>query len=247
MSVNNKNHDLTDFDTTLFPLIRLGGLAALVTVVISITEIAITFLPGGNISSITVKDWLALFENNPFMGLRNLGLLNLLFTCFGLPMFLALFQIHKRNTPTLAFLALIASLIGASVFLATNRAFPMLELSNQYQLATAANQKMVLEAAGQSLLAVGESHTPGTFIGFALSEIAGILISAAMIRRSYFSKITSLLGLVGFSSLLVFEVCVTFFPNLGSNVMVIAMVGGIANLSWSALTGLQIIKISKKA
>lgn len=226
-------------------LIRVGGFAALLTVVISLVEIAITFLPGGNLSSITVQDWFALFNQNVFMGLRNLGLLNILFTCVGLPLFLALFWIHKSSRPTLATLAMVVSFVGAAVFLATNRAFAMLDLSNQYRLATSLDQRLILEAAGQALLAVGESHTPGTFIGFTLSEIAGALISIAMLRGSFFSKVNAMLGMIGFSFLFIFEIGASFVPEMDFLIMIFAMIGGILNMIWGALTGIRMLKPQK--
>lgn len=223
-------------------LVRVGGFAALFTVLISIVEIAITFLPGGNLSSITIQDWFTLFDRNAFMGLRNLGLLNILFTCAGIPLFLALFQIHKKCSTTLAVLAMIVSFVGAAVFLATNRAFAMLDLSSQYQLATSSNQKMILEAAGQALLVTGESHTPGTFVGFALSEIAGVLISIAMFRGSFFSKVNAILGIIGFGFLFLFEVGASFVPGMGVLIMFFAMIGGILNMGWGTLTGIRIFQ-----
>jgi len=60
----------------------IGGVAALLTVLNGLAEIGITFLPGGGMSgdSSTAVDWFTLFRNSPFMGLRNLGLLNIFFT-----------------------------------------------------------------------------------------------------------------------------------------------------------------------
>src|SRR5659263_181190 len=60
-------------------LYRVGGMAALGTVLVGLVEMDITFLPGGNTVKKTVFDWFTLFQNNRFMGLRDLGLLNILF------------------------------------------------------------------------------------------------------------------------------------------------------------------------
>jgi hypothetical protein len=160
---------------------------ALITVVVGLIEIMITFLPGGNTPYETVTDWFTLFQNNWFLGLRNLGLLNIIIAVLGIPTFLALYGAHRRVNQAYAALAMIISFIGVAVFLATNRAFPMFELSNQYAAATTDAQRAMLTAAGQVMLSVGQSHTPGTFLGFCLSEVADLIISVVMLR----SKICS--------------------------------------------------------
>ena len=63
---------------------------------------------------------------------------------------------------------MIISLMGIIVFLTTNRAFALLDLSNQYTAATTDTQRSVLIAAGQALLSVGRGHAPGSFMGFTL-------------------------------------------------------------------------------
>ena len=163
-------------------LYKLGGVAALLIVLTGLLEIVLTFLPGGYASSDSVTDWFTLFQNNWFLGLRNLGLLNIVMIMMGIPMFFALCIAHRNFDLPYAALALMISFIGVAVFYGTNRAFPMLDLSNQYAAATTEAQRAMLSAAGQAMLSVGESHTPGTFLGFFLSEVAGILISVVMLR-----------------------------------------------------------------
>ena len=145
---------------------KLGGMAAIGAVLVGVLEIIITFLPGGNTVQETARDWFALFQQNWFMGLRDLGLLNIFLDLLALLIFFALYFAHRESPyQPYAALAVIISLLGIGVFLATNRAFPMLALSWQYAIATTDSQRAVLEAAGQSMLSVGQSHTPGTFLG----------------------------------------------------------------------------------
>lgn len=56
---------------------KIGGTAALLTVVAAFGEMLVTFLPGGSSPVETVFDWFAQLQGNWFMGLRNLGLLNI--------------------------------------------------------------------------------------------------------------------------------------------------------------------------
>ncbi len=132
------------------------------------------------------------------MGLRDLGLLNILFYALDIPIFFALFIAHRKSSQTLAALAMIVSFIGVAVFYATNRAFAMLDLSNQFALATSEAQRSILAAAGQAMLSVGQSHTPGTFLAFFLSESASLMVSAVMLRGKLFSKANVYVGFIGF-------------------------------------------------
>lgn len=226
-------------------LYRIAGIAALCTVLVGLVEIGITFLPGGNTSKSTVFDWFTHFQNNPFMGLRDLGLLNLFFYALDLPIFFALFIAHRKSSQTLAVLAMIVSFIGVAVFYATNRAFAMLDLSNQFALATSEAHRSILAAAGQAMLSVGQSHTPGTFLAFFFSESASLMISAVMLRAKLFSKANVYVGFVGFTFMLIFEICASFVLALQGVVMILAMVGGILSLVWEVLVALRLFQLSR--
>jgi len=225
-------------------LYKIGGVAALLTVLVGFVESSLTFLPGGTSAElVTVVDWFTLFQDNPFMGLRNLGLLNMGFSVLAIPAFLALYAAHRRVNPSYAALAMIVSFIGVAVFFATNRAFPMLALSRQYAVATTEAQRASLIAAGQAMLSVGASHTPGTFIAFFFSEVAGIVMSIVMLRSKVFSKVNAYLGILGFALLLVFEIFTSFVWALDTEVMLFAMLGGLLSSAWYVLLALRLFKL----
>jgi hypothetical protein len=223
---------------------KIGALSALSAVLVGLIEILITFLPGGNTSQETVLDWFMLFQDNWFMGLRNLGLLNIVLNALAIPTYYALYAAHRKSVyQPYAALATIISLIGIGVFFATNRAFAMLDLSHQYAAAATDAQRAILEAAGQSLLSVGASHTPGTFLGFALAEVAGIMISVVMLRSKIFSRATAYAGILGFSVLLAFEFISSFVTGLTGVTMVFAMVGGLASMAWYVLIARRLLQL----
>ena len=225
-------------------LCNLGGIAALLVVLTAIAEIAITFLPGGYLTADTVIEWFALLQNNPFMGLRNLGLLNIIMTACGIPLVFALYWVHRKVNPPLATLALILSFIGTSVFYATNRAFPMLDLSAQYAAASDA-QRAMLEAAGQAMLSVGQSHTPGTFLAFFFAELGGILMAVVILRGKVLSPASAIAGLLGFSGLLLFEIVSDFVPSGYETMLPVAMIAGLANIAWYILVAFGLFRIAK--
>jgi hypothetical protein len=233
-------------DSNWKSLYKVGGAAALMAVLVGLSEIIITFLPGGGVSSgiVTVIDWFTLFQNNWFLGLRNLGLLNIFLTALAIPIFFALYAAHRRVNQAYAALAMIIAFIGVAVFFATNRAFPMLELSRQYAAATTDAQRSILVAAGQAMLSVGQSHTPGTFIGFFLTEVAAIVISIVMLRSQVFSKASAYAGILGFGLLLIFEVCSSFVPALDVAI-IFAMGGGLLSMAWYILIARRLFQLGQ--
>ena len=225
---------------------KIGGVAALSTVLVGLIEIIITFLPGGNVTLVIVLDWFNLFHRNWFMGLRDMGLLNIFLNILSILIYLAIYAAHRESPlKPFAMVATIVSFLGIGIFFSTNRAFPMLALSNQYATATTDAQRTILEAAGQSLLSVGQSHTPGTFFGFFFAELAGVLISIVMFRSKLFSKTTAYMGMFGFGCLAIFEVFSSFVTGLSTMAMVLAIFGGLLSMAWDILTALRLFQLGK--
>ena len=84
-------------------LYRVGGVAALVAVLVGLIETGITFLPGGtSAGTVSVVDWYTLFQSNPFIALRNLGLLNMFFNVTAIPAYLALYGALRKTNYSLA-------------------------------------------------------------------------------------------------------------------------------------------------
>jgi hypothetical protein len=92
------------------------------------------------------------------------------------------------------------------------------------------------------MLSVGESHTPGTFLGFFLSESAGIVISVVMLRSGIFSKATAYAGILGFGLLSIFEVFASFAVGAGGATMVFAMLGGLLSMAWYVLVARRLFQ-----
>lgn len=226
-------------------LYRLGGAAALLVVLTALFEIIITFLPGGYRTSETVIDWFTLLQEDWFLGLRNLGLLNIIIVALGIPVFFALYVAHRPANQTFAALAIIISLLGVAVFYATNRAFPMLDLSMRYAAAVSESERAMIVAAGQAMLSVGQSHTPGTFLAFFLSEIGGFAMSLVMLQGRVFSRASAYAGIAGFGLLFVFEILSSFVPPLHATALILALGGGIANMTWYILIARRLFQLGQ--
>ncbi|WP_172450820.1 DUF4386 family protein [Candidatus Chloroploca asiatica] len=156
----------------------------------------------------------------------------------------ALFAAHRTVNPGWAGLALVIAAIGGAVFFATNRSFAMLALSNRYATATDDAQRAALVAAGEAMLAVGESHTPGTFLAFALSLLASLLMAWVMLRGGIFSRASAYVGMLGFGFLLVFEILSVFVPALFDVAMIFAMIGGIASIVWYFMVARRLFQLA---
>jgi hypothetical protein len=230
-------------------LYRIGGTAALMAVLVMLAEIFITFLPGGGATgpgTVTVLDWFALFQNSPLMGLRNLGLINMIATSLAIPMLLSLYVAHRKVDKVYSTLALILGLVGATIYLANNTAFPMLALSEKYAAATTDAQRSLLAAAGEAMLAQAESHAPGTFVGFFYTEISSIAISIVMLRGRIFGKPAAYAGMLGFGLLFIFEILSSFVPAWFDIAMIFAVVGGLSSITWYALIAQGLFQLGKE-
>lgn len=229
---------------------RLGATAAFLTVLVMVSEILITFLPGGGRvapEEVTVLKWFDLFRGSWFLGLRNLGLINMIVTILLIPTVIALFGALRVPREAWAGMALILSVMGAGVYLAGNTGLPMLTLSRQYAAATTEVERAAIEAAGRAMLALGESHTPGTFVAFLLLQCGALVNSALMLRSAHFGRWTAVTGLLGGALLLVFEIVSDFVQALFAISVFIAMAGGISSLIWYVLVGRDLLRLGRAA
>lgn len=227
---------------------RIGAIAVFATVLGMVSEIVITFLPGGGRvapEDVTILNWFVLFQGNWFLALRNLGLINMIAATLMLPALLALFGALKAEHEPWAALALVISVCGAAVYLAGNTGLPMFALSRQYAAATSNAQRASVEAAGQAMLALGESHTPGTFVAFLLLQCGAILNSSLILQSKHFGRATGVTGLLGGILLLAFEVVSDFIQALFAASLFIAMAGGVLSLVWYVLVGRDLLRLSR--
>ena len=247
--LTTKSSEVRGFgDSSWRSLYRLGGITAWITVLVMISEIVITFLPGGGRvapENVTVVDWFTLFQDSWFLGLRNLGLINMIATSLMIPTVLALFGALRRDREAFAALAVLLSFLGAGAYLASNTGFGMLTLSGQYAAATSEAQRAAIEAAGRAMLALGESHTPGTFVPFLFIEAGGILISVVMLRSGIFGRWTAITGILGNGLLLLFEIVSDFIPALFGASLFIALGGGLLSMAWYVLVGRELGRLGR--
>jgi hypothetical protein len=220
---------------------KVGGITALIIMVLPLAEVAISFLPGvGQLSAgtVTVIDWFTLFQNHWFLALRNLGLLNIIGAAFLAPTIFALYSALRRDSEAYAAFGTILFFVGLAVYLASSRAFPVLSLSSQYAVATTDAQRSLLAAAGQAMLAEGQSRA-----GIPLMEFACLVISAVMLKSRVFSKATAHVGILGNALLIVVEIITTIARGLPSAGFVIAICGALSLMTWYLLVGRRLLQL----
>ncbi|MGB3635444.1 MAG: hypothetical protein WA982_15485 [Rubrobacteraceae bacterium] len=228
-------------------LYRIGGVAALITVLVALLDIIVSLLSGerdvepGRLSA---TDWFARFQESRFLALRDLGLWNIANTILSIPVYLALYGAHwrERSRPFAA-LAAILSFVGAAVYTSNNKALPMLALSDRYAAASTDAERARLAATGDAMLAQGEDFTPGSFSGFFLAEVAGIVMGIAMLRSWIFGRFNAWAGISGSGLLLAFTAWVTFVPAAFRRAMVLAMGGGLLSMAWHILTARRLFRL----
>jgi hypothetical protein len=157
---------------------------------------------------------------------------------------LALFHLHRETNPSFAGLAAILFVLGTGIYISSNTVFSMLALSNQYALASE-SQKPLLEAAGRALLAQGADLTPGTFMGFLFSQIAGLMMAVVLLRDGIFSKVTAWLGVAGFAIMLVFFSMAAFSPAEFNTAIMISAPGGLLLLAYNILLARRLFRLAR--
>jgi hypothetical protein len=222
-----------------------AGIATIIALTGIVLDVIVGSTTGGNLSALpqTAVDRFAQFQTSPLLGLYNLDLLNIVNQIFLIPAYVALYAAHRKTSHAFSLLALIIFLVGTTVFVTTNTALPMLELSNKYAVATTESQRILLAAAGEAMLVRGSHGSLGVLIGFLLPNIAGLIMSFAMLSGKIFSKVTSFMGIVGNILILFYIVLVTFAPNVKDMATAVSMPGGLLLMAWMIMFTIKFFKL----
>jgi hypothetical protein len=208
----------SDRDTNWQWLYWVGGAAVLIAVVVFRrhfgTEVMVLMDMGimGLEPPSSALDWFTLLQDNMFLGLILLDLFDIVnYALVGL-MFLALYGALRRANKVAMTVATACDLVGVAVYLASNQAFAMLALSDQYAAAATDAQRATFLAAGEALLAI---HNPGgIYLSLLLVALAGLIASVVMLRSRVFGKVTATVGVVANVLVLGYFVALAFAPAI---------------------------------
>lgn len=223
-----------------------GIIMAIIFLIVTILDIIIGTSLGGNLSMLpqTAIDRFTQFRENWLLGLYNLDILNMINQIIMIPVFFTLYIIHKKTKNIYSLFSLIIFLVASIIFISNNVALPMLELSHKYFNATTDFQRILISAAGESLLIKGAHGSYGAFIGFFLSGIANIMISFVMLKGKIFNKTTSYFGIIGNILISVYVVLITFIPESKNIAMAISAPGGILIIVWMVMFIIKLFKLN---
>ena len=239
-------------DFTLKGLYRIGGAAALICALMYLITLGV-YVPANLASSPpeTVLEWFTVFEDSPITGLFFLGLGDIVIMILWGPMALALHAALKRSNRTWSMIATSFVFVGMAIFLATNTAFSMLSLSQEYAVAATEAEKSTLLAAGQAMLAVSRG-TGVLYTGMPLVWLAGVIISAVMLQSEAFSRATAWVGILGLGLLVAGILGGGHYTSTGEATAVQSAIvavqyigGGLLSLAWYILVGLRLLKIGR--
>lgn len=220
------------------PLYLVGGVAALLSVVLMIAAIGAhlawpppAWTPGAAVA------WFARFGESWLLGLVGLDLMIILGLVLGLPVTLALYVALRPAGQSMMLVATAMALLATVLHLVSNTAFEMLVLSNAYAVATTDLQRAAYVAAGEAMLA---AYNGTSFhVSYILGYVTRILIGAVMLRSAFFGKATAYLallsGLVGLG---------LYLPTVG---LLLSLISVVLIAVWNILIGRRLIQLGRRA
>jgi len=205
-------------------LYTVGGAAALIAAVLFRRNLGAEFSllrmtgvigVGPATAPSSAVDWFTLFQNSRLIGLTLFELFDVVnYALVGL-IYLALYAALRRADAG-SMIATAFGFVGIAVYFASNQAFSMLALSDQYTAATTDAQRSTFLAAGEAVLAI---HNPGAIyhglgvtISLFLVTLAGLIISIVMLRSGIFSRATAIVGILAHGFGLGYFLALAFAP-----------------------------------
>ena len=234
-------------DSAWKSLYRVGGVAALIAGVIfrrnlgpEISLFSAQKQPG------TIIDWFTLLQNNRLLGLSYLNLFDIVdYALVGL-MFLALYVALRRANQCYMAIATTLGFVGIAVYFASNTAFSMLSLSDQYAAATTDAQRSMFLAAGQAVLAINNPGAiyqgTGIYVSFLLLAVAGLIVSAVMLRSSIFGRVTAYMGILASAFDLAYCITFAFVPAM---TVYLLSAAGLLLMVWHILIGRRLYQLGR--
>jgi hypothetical protein len=141
-------------------------------------------------------------------------------------------------------IAMTSGLVGIAVYFASNQAFSMLSLSDQYAAATTDAQRSAFLAAGEALLAITQGS--GILLSLFLVLLAGLITSLAMLRSSMrsrvFGRATAYVGILANASGLGYFVALVFAPAM---IAVPHVIAGPFRMIWYLLIARELFRLGR--
>jgi len=235
-------------------LYKVGGVAALIAGVLFRRNLAAEIgLFSQRKPPVTVSDWFALLQSNRLLGLATLNVFDLVNYALVSLMFLALYAVLRRANRSYMEIATALGLVGIAVYFASNTAFSMLSLSDQYAVATTDAQRTMLLAAGQAMLAINRFSNPGAhpgaggYLSLLLIAVAGMITSVVMLRSAVFNRATAYVGILASAFDLAYCIAFAFVPAVDSDLLAVCFIpaAGLLLMIWHILIGRRLFQLGR--
>lgn len=92
----------------------------------------------------------------------------------------------------------------------------------------------------------GQRAVGGFNMGFLLVSIAGLIVSAVMLKSAIFSKSTAYIGILAFAISLADYFRVVFLSSSVAFTLIIAVTSGVLLIVWFILVGRRLLKLEKE-
>jgi hypothetical protein len=207
-------------------MLRVGGVAAWTTAGLVAFAVAGFFVWPHVFGMLSAEQVLTGIRADPAGFVMRLDPVVLLATLTQLPLFLALWIVLRRASPTVATLALASGVTGIAAMLPTRPIVELYALAEQYAAAAGAAEADRYVAAAEVLLA--QFHGMAWAVGIVLGGLAGVGFGAAMLRAPSFRRITGWTGIAAGAGSLGF-----FVPVVG--LVLLFVLGTIGSVVWLAL------------
>lgn len=235
-------------------LYRVGGVAALIAGVLFRRNIAAEIgLFSQHKSPVTVSDWFALLQSNRLLGLSYLNIFDIVnYALVGL-IILALYAVLRQVNKSYMAIATILGFVGITVYFASNTAFSMLSLSEQYAAATTNTQRTMLLAAGEAMLAINRFSSPGAhpgtggYVSLFLIAVAGMIASVVMLRSVVFNRTTAYVGILASVFDLAYCIAFAFVPTVNSELLAVIFIpaAGLFLMIWHIMIGWRLYQLGR--
>lgn len=228
-------------------LYHVGGAAALLAAGLEIVAALIGVISSYTLGPppSTVIGFFTLLQDNRFLGLVDLGLFDIAALTLLIPMVLAVYIAQRRASPSGMTIATALYFVGIGVYLATETAFSLLSLSEQYAAAKTDAERALLEASGQAMLAEQVGAGTGTYMAFVLVGVASLIIAIVMLRSNTFGKLTASVGILANGILLAYYVGVAFATTRLALGALLFWVSSLLSLIWFILIGRRLFMLAE--
>jgi hypothetical protein len=219
-------------------LYRAGSLAALTTVAVTILQIVLGIVwrpPDFAPTAAIAESMLQMVTASPVRAFVTLDGLMVVDYLLLVVVYLALYAALRPRSPSLATLGVGLALIAITLYFTANPSITMFVLGAQYEVAPAPDG---IIPAAQAVLAVFEGTA--FIVHYVVMGVAGILVSAAMLGGTEFSRTTAIAGILQGAMMLV---PVTF----GTIGLVFAIGSLIPFIVWFVLVGMRLGRMAAAA